>query len=163
MGCQCFLRDQSTPCPIKAILAATSYDYEAGRKMLIRMRLAGELVSLPGSLCTHHPPPLPCHLHSPRPTPTTDQATSENTQKGETAFVRMSPALILAKATLHYTISPPSTTSECPVTNEAPSEQSQMTASAMSCGWPSRCRGISDMMRAVVSGSLPTRRSYIEV
>jgi hypothetical protein len=118
---------------------------------------------LPRQPLHHHPPPLPCHLHSPRPTPTTDQATSENTQQGETAFVRMSPALILAKATLHYTISPPSTTSECPVTNEAPSEQSQMTASAMSCGWPSRCRGISDMMRAVVSGSLPTRSSYIEV
>ena len=57
MGCQRFLRDQSTPCPIKAILAATSYDYEAGRKMLMRMRLASELVSFPGSLCTitHHP------------------------------------------------------------------------------------------------------------
>jgi len=47
-----FLRACPNPQPIKAILAATSYDYEAGRKMLLRMKLAGELVSPASGLYT---------------------------------------------------------------------------------------------------------------
>ena len=52
-----FLHNSSTPQHIKDILAATSYDYEAGRKMLLRMRQAGELVSPASGLYTtaNHP------------------------------------------------------------------------------------------------------------
>jgi hypothetical protein len=40
-----FLEQSDSPCEISDILAATDSDYEAGRKMLQRMKLAGELVS----------------------------------------------------------------------------------------------------------------------
>jgi len=52
-----FLREYPNPCPIKDILVATSYDYEPGRKMLVRMQQAGELVSLGRGLYTtaNHP------------------------------------------------------------------------------------------------------------
>ncbi len=84
-----FLQHSSTPQPIKDILSATSYDYEAGRKMLVRMRMAGELVSPASGLYTtaNHPclatfvppnsPPAPTLASSlahvpavPSPTPT---------------------------------------------------------------------------------------------
>src|SRR5438105_14649262 len=49
------------------ILQATSYDHNAGRKMLVRMRMAGELVSLARGLYTtaNHP----CLLKSTDDTP----------------------------------------------------------------------------------------------
>ncbi|MGI9060129.1 MAG: AAA family ATPase [Ktedonobacteraceae bacterium] len=52
-----FLQNSPTPQPISAILTATCYDHEAGRKMLIRMKLAGELHSPARGLytTTHHP------------------------------------------------------------------------------------------------------------
>lgn len=52
-----FLRDSPTPQSIPSILAATSYDDEAGRKMLIRMKMAGELVCPARGLYTtaNHP------------------------------------------------------------------------------------------------------------
>src|SRR5215475_14968782 len=49
---------------------------------------------------------------------------------------------------------PPSTLMACPVTNEAASEQSQTTASAISSGVPTRPMGSVAMMRALSSGSL---------
>jgi hypothetical protein len=65
-----FLRACPNPRHIKEILSATSYDYEAGRKMLLRMKMAGELVSLDKGLyitanhpcltaCTSDPPSSP--------------------------------------------------------------------------------------------------------
>ena len=52
-----FLQNSATPHRIPDILQATSYDQEAGRKMLIRMRMAGELVSPARGLYTtaNHP------------------------------------------------------------------------------------------------------------
>ncbi len=47
-----FLRECPNPRPIKEILHSTSYDYEAGRKMLVRMKMAGELVSPTSGLYT---------------------------------------------------------------------------------------------------------------
>lgn len=49
---------------------------------------------------------------------------------------------------------PPSTVMVCPVTNEAASEQSQTTASAISSGVPTRPIGSLVIMRALRSGSL---------
>src|SRR2546426_9424855 len=49
---------------------------------------------------------------------------------------------------------PPSTLMACPVTNEAASEQSHTTASAISSGVPTRPIGSLAMMRALRSGSL---------
>src|SRR2546421_279466 len=52
-----FLQHSDTPRTIPDILQATSYDREAGRKMLVRMKMAGELVSPARGLYTtpHHP------------------------------------------------------------------------------------------------------------
>ncbi len=47
-----FLQHSVSPRSIPEILAATCYDHEAGRKMLIRMKLAGELVSTARGLYT---------------------------------------------------------------------------------------------------------------
>src|SRR5205807_5461928 len=65
-----FLQHSDTPRTIPDILQATSYDREAGRKMLVRMKMAGELVSPASGLYTtaHHP----CLLHftnDPTPVP----------------------------------------------------------------------------------------------
>src|SRR6266566_739781 len=49
---------------------------------------------------------------------------------------------------------PPSTLMACPVTNEAASEQSHTTASAISSGLPIRPRGSMAMICALRSGSL---------
>ena len=67
-----FLQHSDVPHTIPDILQATSYDREAGRKMLVRMKMAGELVSPARGLYTtaHHPcllhftndPPLQLHL-----------------------------------------------------------------------------------------------------
>src|SRR6266566_718208 len=56
-----FLQHSDTPQTIPDILQATSYDREAGRKMLLRMKMAGELVSPARGLYTtaNHP----CLLH----------------------------------------------------------------------------------------------------
>src|SRR5207237_8615291 len=56
-----FLQHSDTPQSIPDILEATSYDREAGRKMLVRMKMAGELVSPARGLYTtaNHP----CLLH----------------------------------------------------------------------------------------------------
>src|SRR5438270_163428 len=56
-----FLQHSDTPQTIPDILQATCYDREAGRKMLVRMKMAGELVSPARGLYTtaHHP----CLLH----------------------------------------------------------------------------------------------------
>ena len=53
-----FLRTSPTPHSIKEILTATCYDYEAGRKMLLRMQQAGELLSPARGLYTT--PDHPC-------------------------------------------------------------------------------------------------------
>ena len=52
-----FLQTSTTPQTIPTILNATSYDHEAGRKMLIRMKQSGELLSPARGLYTtpHHP------------------------------------------------------------------------------------------------------------
>src|SRR5712691_89304 len=55
---------------------------------------------------------------------------------------------------LYCATNPPSTVMVCPVTNEAASEQSQTTASAISSGVPTRPMGSLAMMRALRSGSL---------
>ncbi len=62
-----FLQNSDTPQAIPDILEATSYDREAGRKMLVRMKMAGELVSPARGLYTtaHHP----CLLHFTDQTP----------------------------------------------------------------------------------------------
>src|SRR5213082_2248661 len=62
-----FLQHSDTPQSIPDILEATSYDREAGRKMLVRMKMAGELVSPARGLYTtaHHP----CLLHFTDQTP----------------------------------------------------------------------------------------------
>ncbi len=56
-----FLQHSDVPRTIPDILQATSYDHEAGRKMLVRMKMAGELVSPARGLYTtaNHP----CLLH----------------------------------------------------------------------------------------------------
>src|SRR6266704_1750978 len=56
-----FLQHSAVPQTIPDILEATSYDREAGRKMLVRMKMAGELVSPARGLYTtaNHP----CLLH----------------------------------------------------------------------------------------------------
>ncbi len=53
---QRFLHNSDTPQTIEDVLEATSYDREAGRKMLVRMNRAGELVSPARGLYTtaHH-------------------------------------------------------------------------------------------------------------
>ena len=62
-----FLHNSATPHRIPDILQATSYDYEAGRKMLVRMHMAGELASPARGLYTtaNHP----CLSHSTDDTP----------------------------------------------------------------------------------------------
>ena len=52
-----FLHTSPSPKSIKDILSATCYDYEPGRKMLLRMKTAGELVSPASGLYTtvNHP------------------------------------------------------------------------------------------------------------
>src|SRR6266480_8042373 len=62
-----FLQHSAVPRTIPDILQATSYDREAGRKMLVRMKMAGELVSPARGLYTtaHHP----CLLHFTNDTP----------------------------------------------------------------------------------------------
>jgi len=56
-----FLQHSDVPRTIPDVLEATSYDREAGRKMLLRMKMAGELVSPARGLYTtaNHP----CLLH----------------------------------------------------------------------------------------------------
>jgi hypothetical protein len=67
-----FLYEQPTPRTINDILRATSYDYEAGRKMLLRMQQAGELVSPARGLYTTADHPCLAHFtndsQSPSPT-----------------------------------------------------------------------------------------------
>jgi len=62
-----FLQNSASPQSIQEILKATSYDYEAGHKMLIRMKMAGELVSPARGLYTtaNHP----CLVHFTDDTP----------------------------------------------------------------------------------------------
>jgi hypothetical protein len=62
-----FLQNSDAPQTIPDVLEATSYDREAGRKMLVRMKMAGELVSPARGLYTtaHHP----CLLHFTTDTP----------------------------------------------------------------------------------------------
>src|SRR2546421_387013 len=50
-------QNSDVPHPIPDVLEATSYDSEAGRKMLLRMKMAGELVSPARGLYTtaNHP------------------------------------------------------------------------------------------------------------
>jgi hypothetical protein len=52
-----FLQNSASPQSIQEILKVTCYDYEAGRKMLVRMSMAGELVSPARGLYTtaNHP------------------------------------------------------------------------------------------------------------
>src|SRR5712691_8618044 len=62
-----FLQHSDTPQTIEDVLEATSYDRDAGRKMLVRMKMAGELVSPARGLyttATH-----PCLLHFTNDTP----------------------------------------------------------------------------------------------
>src|SRR5712691_2992020 len=54
---------------------------------------------------------------------------------------------------LYCATNPPSTVMVCPVTNEAASEQSQTTASAISSGCPIRPTGSLAIIRAIRSGS----------
>ena len=73
-----YLREQNAPCPIKDILAATSYDYEPGRKMLLRMKLAGELVSPASGRYTtaNHPCLSTCTSDASSPTPSIEETCS---------------------------------------------------------------------------------------
>jgi hypothetical protein len=66
-----FLQDSVSPRGIPEILAATCYDHEAGRKMITRMKLAGELVTTARGLYTTSNHPSLAHLTSdPLPVPT---------------------------------------------------------------------------------------------
>src|SRR5205823_3035153 len=56
-----FLQHSDTPQTIEDVLEATSYDRDAGRKMLVRMKRAGELISPARGLYT--PANHPCLLH----------------------------------------------------------------------------------------------------
>ncbi len=62
-----FLQNSTSPQSVQETLKATCYDREAGRKMLVRMRMAGELVSLARGLYTtaNHP----CLVHFTDDTP----------------------------------------------------------------------------------------------
>ena len=62
-----FLHECPNPRPIKDILSATCYDYEAGRKMLLRMQHAGELISLDRGLYTTVDHPCLANLPSDSP------------------------------------------------------------------------------------------------
>jgi AAA domain len=66
-----FLQHSVSPRSIPQILAATCYDHEAGRKMLTRMKLAGELVSTArGLYTTSNHPSLAQLTGDPLPVPT---------------------------------------------------------------------------------------------
>ena len=67
-----FLHESSTPRTINDILQAASYDYEAGRKMIRRMRMAGELVSPARGLYTTSG--HPCLASFPDPSSTSQLA-----------------------------------------------------------------------------------------
>jgi hypothetical protein len=57
-----FLQNSASPQSIPAILEATCYDHEAGRKMLTRMKMAGELVATARGLYTTANHPSLAHL-----------------------------------------------------------------------------------------------------
>lgn len=57
-----FLQNSVSPRSIPEILEATCYDHEAGRKMLTRMKMAGELVSTARGLYTTSNHPSLAHL-----------------------------------------------------------------------------------------------------
>ena len=63
----------------------------------------------------------------------------------------------------YWAVKPPSTTMLCPVTNEARSEQSHTTASAISYGRPRRRMGVPATNEASVSGLAATSRSIMGV
>jgi len=66
-----FLQTSASPQSIPDILQATCYDEEAGRKMLVRMKMAGELVSpARGLYTTATHPCLPPRTADPPPVPT---------------------------------------------------------------------------------------------
>ena len=71
-----FLQHSSTPQDTSTILAATSYDQDAGRQMLIRMRMAGELISPARGLYTTigHP----CLSQPPYGTPVTNDTSASS-------------------------------------------------------------------------------------
>jgi hypothetical protein len=75
-----FLHDSPTACTLSDILKATSYDQDAGRKLIGRMRLAGELVSPARGLYTTSGHPClasdPAPLEPPSPSPTSTSGNS---------------------------------------------------------------------------------------
>jgi hypothetical protein len=65
-----FLHNSPSPQSIPQILQATCYDHEAGRKMLLRMKMAGELISpARGLYTTANHPSLPPRTDNPPPVP----------------------------------------------------------------------------------------------
>src|SRR5919197_885320 len=67
------------------------------------------------------------------------------------------PLCCVSPGLLYWATTPPSTAIVCPVTNEAASEQSHTTASAISSGVPTRPMGSLAMRRALNSGLLKPR------
>jgi hypothetical protein len=82
-----FLHNSPSPQSIPEILQATSYDEEAGRKMLVRMKMAGELVSPARGLYTtaNHPCLAPPTADAPPVpnVPTVPEPAGEVSQDGE--------------------------------------------------------------------------------
>ncbi len=83
-----FLQHSDAPQTIPNVLEATSYDREAGRKMLERMKMAGELVSPARGLYTtanhpcllhftNDPPPVSSGSNVPNPTHNTSEVTQQ--------------------------------------------------------------------------------------
>jgi hypothetical protein len=94
-----FLHNSPSPQSIPAILQATSYDEEAGRKMLVRMKMAGELVSPARGLyttATH-----PCLAHdSAHPHPDTPESS-------------VPPVPLVPNLDNHTAAAPPATETSC--------------------------------------------------
>ena len=92
-----FLHGSSTPRSIKDILQATSYDYNAGRKMITRMCMAGELVSPARGLYTtsghpclaSFPDPSSTSQPDPAPSPVPNVPSSDNST--HTPSLELSP------------------------------------------------------------------------
>src|SRR5207253_3033448 len=93
-----FLHESPTARTINDILQATSYDYEAGRKMIIRMRMAGELVSPARGLYTTsgHPClasfPDPSSTSQPNPTPSPVPIVPSSDHSTDIPSLELSPA-----------------------------------------------------------------------
>ena len=96
-----FLHHSPTPHSIKDILSATSYDPEAGRKMLLRMKQAGEVVPVAPGVYLYTIPNHPCLTHeSAHPDPDTPQSS-------------VPPVPLVPPLDHHTAAAPPATETSC--------------------------------------------------